>query len=166
MTIRGLQIVPDFISEEEERDLLEAIQSQPWNRSLKRLTQHYGFEYKYTGYTLNPASPIPDFLMPIKSRIETTTGKVYDMVIVNRYMSREGISPHIDHVRLFGDTVVSLSLGSSAMMRFERGHEQKDVMLTQRSVAILQEDARYRWKHSIPPVREMRISVTFRKVSE
>ncbi len=162
--IKGLTYIPHFISNDEETLLLEKINAQSWNTSLKRLTQHYGYEYKYTGYTLNPASPIPDFILPIKERIEKITGNTYDMVIVNRYLPKEGISPHIDHIKLFGSSVVSLSLGSNAIMKFEKDNLSKNLLLEKCSLAILQEDARYKWKHSIPSVKEMRISITFRNI--
>ncbi len=47
MDIEGLKFAEEFITPAEEVLLLENINKQPWNASLKRRTQHYGFEYDY-----------------------------------------------------------------------------------------------------------------------
>lgn len=43
----GLVLKLDLISEEEEEGLIAAIKQGNWNTSLKRRTQHYGYEYNY-----------------------------------------------------------------------------------------------------------------------
>ncbi len=171
MDLAGFTYIPNFITIEEENQLFNEISNKPWNTSLKRLTQHYGFVYDYSNPKLNEAETIPDFIMPIKTRIENQLNQTFDMVIVNRYLPGEGISPHTDHVKLFDDTIVSLSLESECVMVFSRDRQNpKEVTLERRSIVILQEDARYKWRHSIPArkvdngkKRDIRISITFRR---
>ena len=43
----GLEYVPEFISIEEQDELLSCIQSEKWLDDLKRRVQHYGFKYDY-----------------------------------------------------------------------------------------------------------------------
>ncbi len=171
MDLPGLTYLPNFITTDEENQLINDINNKPWNTSLKRLTQHYGFVYDYSNPKLNEAEAIPDFILPIKTRLENQLNQTFDMVIVNRYLPGEGISQHTDHVKLFDDTIVSLSLESDCVMVFSRDRkEPKEVVLEKRSIVILQEDARYKWRHSIPArkvdygrIRDIRISITFRR---
>ena len=48
--IDGLTIIPQFITKKEERNLINEIENNPWNYDLKRLTQHYGYNYKTRNY--------------------------------------------------------------------------------------------------------------------
>ncbi|MGL4371862.1 MAG: alpha-ketoglutarate-dependent dioxygenase AlkB, partial [Alphaproteobacteria bacterium] len=41
-----------------------------------------------------------------------------DQVIVNEYLPNQGITPHIDCIPCFGNTIASLSLGSASVMDF------------------------------------------------
>ena len=64
-------------------------------------------------------------------------------------------------------------------MRFIRGNNQEviDIEVPQRSVYVMQDDARKKWKHAIPPRkkdiidgvvkhRERRVYITYRKVKQ
>jgi hypothetical protein len=46
--IPGLRLLLDFVSEQEERELLAALERQPWHSLAKRRVQHYGFKFDYT----------------------------------------------------------------------------------------------------------------------
>ncbi|KAE9407144.1 hypothetical protein BT96DRAFT_914754 [Gymnopus androsaceus JB14] len=81
--------------------------------------------------------------------------------IINLYDPGEGISPHVDLLRRFGDGIVGVSLCGGCVMRFERVQEgdedQKDdsdnhvydVYLPPNSIIVLSGDARYKWTHGI-----------------
>ncbi|KAG6812151.1 hypothetical protein H0H92_004150 [Tricholoma furcatifolium] len=90
--------------------------------------------------------------------------------IVNLYRPGEGITPHVDLLRRFGDGIIGVSFGSGCVMQFAKAdgdeaesytsapvEEQKpekeketwDVYLPERSVIVLSEDARYKWTHGI-----------------
>lgn len=175
----GLTIVEEYISKKEEKELIDFIDSQEWSNALSRRTQHYGYEYNYRAQArhknpvLEKTFPIPEkFLKYIKDIDER-----FNQVIVNEYQPGQGISPHIDHVRLFGDTIASISLGSAVMFKFEKKKEEEPVFvyLQPRTLIIMEGDARWRWLHSIPAKktdevngkiikRERRISLTFRIV--
>jgi len=100
-----------------------------------------------------------------------------DQVIVNEYEPGQGIAPHIDCEPCFEDTIISLSLGSDAVMEFQHSKTKGKIplLLKRRSLVILKSESRYNWLHSIPArktdtidnhkiQRENRISLTFRKV--
>ncbi|KAJ7041221.1 hypothetical protein C8F04DRAFT_1080650 [Mycena alexandri] len=103
--------------------------------------------------------------------------------ILNLYHPGEGITPHVDLLKRFGDGIVGLSLGSSCVMQFARVEEADDnvrpkqLFLPERTMIVLSGDARYAWTHGIEKrttdlvgdaepfrivERGVRLSITFR----
>jgi alkylated DNA repair dioxygenase AlkB len=181
MSVPGLRLVEDIVSAEGERILLDFVNSSPWNNTLKRRTQHYGYEYDYTsGTSLRETTAVPElFKYDLCSRFSFPQ----QQCIVNEYVPGQGIGAHIDSPSLFGDTVVSVSLGSHCIMTFSRTDldagtkKEVDIVLPRRSAVILQGEARYEWSHSIAPrksdivagvkvQRQTRVSLTFRDVKK
>ena len=142
--------------------------------------QHYGYKYDYKARGITQdlqLEPIPDWLARYCELLATEEvfTRPPDQVIINEYLPGQGITPHIDCVPCFGDTIASLSLGSPCVMEFSKGAEKIPVLLEPRSLVVLFGDARYRWKHAIPLrktdvmdgmkyQRERRLSLTFRTV--
>ena len=85
-------------------------------------------------------------------------------VLVTEYPPGAGIGWHRDAPQ-FG-VVVGVSLLSACRMRFQMGkgtaRETCAMMLAPRSVYVLTGSVREQWRHSIPPTRALRYSVTFR----
>ncbi|KAJ6619024.1 hypothetical protein B0H10DRAFT_2027336 [Mycena sp. CBHHK59/15] len=74
--------------------------------------------------------------------------------ILNLYNPGEGIKPHVDLLKRFGDGIVGISLGSSCVMKFARVEETEqslplNLFLPERSLIVLSGDARYYWTHGI-----------------
>lgn len=176
LSIPGLTYVPDYISSESEEELLEAIDSQDWCVDLKRRTQHYGYKYDYKARSIDSSSylgPMPYWARDLCSRLRADLifAEIPDQVIINEYMPGQGIAPHIDCIPCFTDTICSLSLESSCIMDFSLGDMKKNITLEPKSLLILQNEARYSWKHGISArksdhgvKRQRRISLTFRKI--
>lgn len=172
--ISGLQYIPDFITADEERTLIKAIDQQPWLNDLKRRVQHYGYKYDYKARWVTPSSyigPLPEWIKSIADKLPFKA----DQAIVNEYLSGQGISAHVDCVPCFGDMIASLSLGSGAVMQFTNAEHKEEIYLEPRSLFVLSGEARYQWTHAIPArksdmvngfkiERERRISLTFRSV--
>jgi alkylated DNA repair dioxygenase AlkB len=98
-----------------------------------------------------------------------------DQVIINEYQPGQGITPHIDCIPCFGETIVSISLNSPCVMEFTHSNANERIvkLLEPRSLIVLEGDARYKWQHAIPKrktdnwsgqkfTRGRRISLTFR----
>lgn len=89
-------------------------------------------------------------------------------MLVTEYRPGAGIGWHRD-APVFGE-VVGISLGGACRFRFRRDTEADrqtfELALEPRSAYVLAGAARWQWQHSIPPVRELRYSVTFRAVGE
>lgn len=180
MPISGLSYIPNYITSEQERNLVQMIDSQSWLTDLKRRVQHYGYKYDYKSRRIDlsmKVGDLPDWLSAIAKRLydEGIFKEIPDQVIVNEYEAGQGITPHIDCEPCFEDTIVSLSLLSSVYMDFSKGDEKIPLWLEPRSIIVLKDESRYDWKHGIASkksdnhngekmVRERRISLTFRKV--
>lgn len=151
--ILGLQYLPDFITANEERTLIEILDQQQWLNDLKRRVRHYGYKYDYKARAVTADSylgSLPDWLMPITRKLPFKPDKAPDQVIVNEYLPGQGISAHVDCVPCFSDTIASLSLGSGAIMQFTNGQKKQELYLEPRSLIILSDPARYKWTHAIP----------------
>lgn len=175
--INGLIYLPEYISQQHHDCLLEQIDSQSWDNSMKRRVQHYGYRYDYKARKVDYEmylGELPDWLhrMARQLHVDGLIEAVPDQVIINEYQPGQGISAHIDCEPCFGHRIFSLSLGSTAMMEFtQKGMEKVEVLLAPRSLVMLYGEARYNWKHAIPArktdngqKRGRRISLTFRKV--
>ena len=175
--ITGLYYIDNFLSDKEEKDLIDFINDQQWNTSLKRKTQHYGYEYNYNSTKLSRTTEIPEKFKEIIEKlnsIDILKNYGFDQVLVNEYEPGQGISAHIDHIKNFDDIIVSISLGSPCEMIFTEQKKKDNIfkqVLKRKSVVILSGDARYKFTHEIPArksdssgKRSKRISLTFRKV--
>lgn len=139
--IPGLKIVPNFISTQEEEELLsvrfhlhcsfncllpfppplKAINDQAWNEDLKRKTQQYGYKFEHASQNVR------SFLGPLPAWLQRETNRLVerglyplmpDQVIINNYVPGQGINPHVDKTHCFDGVVGSLGLGSSCIMQF------------------------------------------------
>lgn len=177
IAVDGLQYIPDFITEEEETTLINLIDNQIWLNDLKRRVQHYGWKYDYQARKISEdlrIGKLPDWLEIYSQKLKNIFEATPSQVIINEYKPSQGISPHID-IPAFGETIASLSLGSSCMMEFSQASQKEMLWLEPRSLIVLKGDARYKWKHSIPArkndkhrgilvKRSRRISLTFRTI--
>lgn len=175
--VPGLIYLPEFISHEEEANLLEFIDGGTWNTELKRRTQHYGYKYSYANrgiFENDHLGDLPIVFDAVCFRLVATGlfSKRPQQVIVNEYQPGQGIASHVDS-SVFGPVIASLTLGSGAIMDFSSGCETKSMYLEPRSLVVLSGDARTQWKHGIPArkndsidgrkrPRGRRVSVTFR----
>lgn len=180
--IPGLVYIPDYITQEEQNQLLSIIEQQVWSTKLKRLVQHYGYQYDYKNGLLASSSylgSLPNWLKSLAERLlqDSLTPILPDQVIINEYQPGQGIASHIDCVPCFGKTIISLSLESSYVMDFIEAQtkEKFSILLSPGSLVVMQEKARYNWQHGIAArkkdtyegreiIRSRRVSITFREV--
>ena len=176
----GLFLYPDLIDEARETQLLNEIDSQVWIVDYLRRLQYYGYRNELEKpYEL---IPFPVLMPPHMEQLskELVERKIIllqpDQVIINEYVPGEGIKPHKDRA-YYENQICGVNLGSGCIMRFIKGINEQviDVEVPRRSVYVMQDDARKKWKHAIPPRkkdnidgqlkhRERRVSITYRKV--
>ena len=170
----GLEYYPEFINEDEERSLVAGIDRLPFEEvrmhgiAAKRRVVHFGVLYGYESWQISPAPQIPDFLLPLRDRVAELMKVDRDALaqaLVTQYPPGAVIGWHRD-APMFGPTVVGISLLSPCRMRFQRGkdarRETHAQVLEPRSAYVLSGAARSAWQHSIPAVKGLRYSVTFR----
>lgn len=175
----GFIYQPDLLTGEEETLLLEHIRSLPFAAVefrgfvAKRRAVHFGVGYDFEERAVTPAPRIPEFLLPIRERaaaIADEPADVFTEALVMAYPPGSVIGWHRDAPK-FGPTVLGVSLGSAARMRFKHTRadgriERAAIILEPRSAYALTGDARAKWQHSIPAVAELRYSITFRSVRD
>jgi len=174
---KGLKVMCDFITKEEEIRLLEWVELGDWLSDLKRRVQHYGWKYNYKLRKVDSASylgPLPTWAQTLGQRLLDLgmVKELPDQVIVNEYVGNQGISKHIDCPDCFRGPIVTISLCETWQMIFRSGNDKFETPLAQRSAVSMDGPARYEWSHEIPQrkneqdsVRGRRISLTFRKVN-
>jgi DNA oxidative demethylase len=169
----GLVYRPELVSVDEEAGLLEVIEALRFDavvlhgRAARRTARHFGLGYDYGARTPQPGEPIPDWLLPVRVRAAALAGRPPDElveILVQRYPPGATIGWHRD-APAFG-TVVGVSLLGASRLRFQRGtgadRRTWEVLLERRSGYVLAGKARTSWEHSIPAVKELRYSISFR----
>lgn len=178
----GLTYQPDFISQEMAEALVMALDGSPWDETLKRRVQHFGYRYDYRARAVAGDAyigPLPEWLCDVVALLVSAGhfSPAPDQVIANEYHPGQGISAHVDCVPCFGDDIASLSLLSPCEMIFRHpvSREKRALMLAPRSLLKMDGPARHEWTHEIPArqadivdgekrPRGRRISLTFRNV--
>jgi alkylated DNA repair dioxygenase AlkB len=178
--IPGLFLYPDFINEEREKELLNEIDNQTWIVDYLRRLQYYGYRNELEKpYDLIPFPiAMPQGIYQLSQEIVEQNILIHqpDQVIINEYVPGEGIKPHKDRA-YYENQICGVNLGSGCIMRFIKGMNDEviDIEVPRRSLYVMQDDARKKWKHAIPPRkkdniegmvkhRERRVSITYRKV--
>ncbi|HET9864359.1 MAG TPA: alpha-ketoglutarate-dependent dioxygenase AlkB [Steroidobacteraceae bacterium] len=169
----GLEFREEFVSADEERELLAAAGRLPlrpfefhgWTGN--RETVSFGWRYDFGQARVEPAPPIPQFLQSLRARAAAFAGLeagALEQALVIRYPVGAGIGWHRD--RPVFDRVFGLSLLSPCTLRFRRrrgaGFERFSLDAPPRSAYLLTGEIRELWEHSIAPVGVPRYSITFR----
>jgi alkylated DNA repair dioxygenase AlkB len=178
--LSGLYLYPDFINETKEEQLLNEIDSHTWIVDYLRRLQYYGYRNELDKpYDLIPFPiPMPPLIYQLSQEIVEQNILLLqpDQVIINEYVPGEGIKPHKDRA-YYENQICGVNLGSGCIMRFIKGKNEEviDIEIPRRSLYVMQDDARKKWSHGIPPRkkdningtlkhRERRVSITYRKV--
>ena len=173
----GFAYALEFLTHDEEAFLLERIRALPLEGAkyreftARRRTVSYGGQYDFDAGKLEPAPPIPEFLMPLREKVARWAALAPDAFVhalVTEYSPGTPLGWHRD-VPDF-EVIAGVSLGGRARMRlrpFRPGQKQnrKDALaleLEPRSAYLMRGVARWGWQHCISETKELRYSVTFR----
>jgi alkylated DNA repair dioxygenase AlkB len=172
----GLRYQPDFVSTDEEQELIARLRQLPLIPFQfgafegKRRIVSFGWRCDYAEHTLREAEELPTWLMPFVKRVEAfaclPTGAIRQ-VLCTEYSQGVGIGWHRDKNHF--EHVFGLSLVSSCKLRFRRksgdNWERFTLETLPRSLYMMAGEPRGTWKHSIPPVDHLRFSITFRTMA-
>jgi alkylated DNA repair protein (DNA oxidative demethylase) len=173
----GLTTAEGIVDSAEERALITRIDDvgltpfrfQGWEG--RRLIASFGWTYDFDHGRLERGEPIPEWLLPLRSRAALFGGLAEDELVhalLIRYDPGASIGWHRDRPAF--EQVIGVSLGASATMRFRRRRserfERTSMPLPPRGIYSVIGEARHEWEHSIAAMEETRWSVTFRTLSE
>jgi len=146
--IRGLACVRNYISASEEADLLDMIDARPWVNVQKRSSQYYG-----PGLSGSRLSGLPGWALALAERLryDGFTREWFDECTVDELLPGQGLGQHTDSALSYGETVISLTLGAPLVMEFRHtsGRLKVPVLVPPRSLLVLNNAARYKWRHGV-----------------
>jgi len=167
----GFDYEPEFITDIEEQALLDWIEGVDFRtfemrgQEAKRRVAHFGWDYGYYDARVTPGVELPEALLPLRDRVaaflDVPASELVE-ALVTEYTPGAGIGWHRD-APVF-DVVAGVSLLAACDFRFRRGEVGRSIPLTmaRRSAYKLTGEARWGWQHHIPPMKELRYSITFR----
>ena len=176
----GFRYEDAFLTAGEEAALIHAIGDVTFSAFemrgvvARRRVAFFGQAYDAT----RPAEPMPEFLLPLRQRAGHWAGIDADalaMALINEYPPGAPIGWHRDAPQY--DIVIGMSLGSPCRMRLrpymppdahagggDRRTTTHELVLEPRSIYLISGPARSAFEHSIPAVRALRYSITFRSL--
>ena len=178
----GLTIMPDWVSECEEHSIMDEIDAEVWDTTIKRRVQHYGFRFQYSRLDVDStaeATCFPKHCQELLIRPELH-GFEFNQLTINEYWPGIGIASHCDTHSAFTDCIAVVSLLADITMDFisHDSTRKVHVCIPRRSLMLMSGDSRYGWRHSIAArksdrdtsgvlrERSRRVSLTFRNCTK
>lgn len=176
---QGLVYVPGFLTLDEERALLAAIAPVALREAkfreyfAKRRVAHFHDEGDAPRYDDESADaftsgPLPPFLTTLRDKVAAHLGlpaRAFIHALVSEYRAGTPIGWHRDKPG-YG-IVAGVSLAGTGTMRFrpylaQDARHTSSIELAPRSLYVMRDAIRFAWQHSMPPMRELRYSITLR----
>ncbi|XP_012677450.1 alpha-ketoglutarate-dependent dioxygenase alkB homolog 4 isoform X1 [Clupea harengus] len=180
----GVFLRENFVTEEEERDLVSKMDEDIWRESQSgRTKQDFGpkVNFKKRRVRVGGFCGLPSISQKLVVRMnqEPLLNAFQPVEQCNLdYNPQRGssIDPHLDDSWLWGERLVTINLLSDTIltMSLDEGcgqFDQRDVSvyvhLSRRSLVVLYGEARHQWKHAIHrrDIHNRRVCSTFRELS-
>ena len=175
---RGFHYREHFITGAEEQLLLDAIAHVVFSDfEMRGVVARRRVAFFGQSYDRATAGSLPAFLLPLRATIAQwadVAAEAFTMALINEYRPGSPIGWHRDAPQY--DIVAGLSLLSACRMKFRpylspassarapRRSATHELVLARRSAYLMTQESRNAYEHHIPPVAELRYSVTFRTV--
>jgi alkylated DNA repair dioxygenase AlkB len=173
----GFRYREAFISPGEEETLIDQIRRVEFSEfEMRGVVARRRVAFFGESYDRGDARPLPAFLLPLRAMIAAWAGceaTAFAMALINEYRPGTPIGWHRDAPQY--DIVGGVSLLSACRMKFRpyrtpaptapsapRRIATHAILLERRSAYLMTQESRSAYEHHIPPVEEMRYSVTFR----
>jgi alkylated DNA repair dioxygenase AlkB len=173
----GFHYRDDFITDADERVLVAAIAGVAFSDfEMRGVVARRRVAFFGESYDRETAGAMPAFLFPLRAAIAEWAGvdaEAFAMALINEYRPGTPIGWHRDAPQY--DIVAGLSLLSACRMKFRpyrrpaaaaeagvRRSATHEITLNRRSAYLMTRESRSEYEHHIPPVAEMRYSITFR----
>lgn len=162
--IKGLKVIYDFITPDEENEILLHAETVPMatKRGGRSSIKRWGNGKCYDNFIVS--DKIPEWLGKIAQKLidNSLLDEMPTEISFNMYDIGDYIAPHIDNEKS-GSIITVLSLFGKADIELTKDNEKLVIPLPPRTLIQLSGDMRFLWRHSIPPVSELRYSLVFRK---
>jgi alkylated DNA repair dioxygenase AlkB len=171
----GFEYRPGLVTPQHEAELIERFQALDFKPFEfhgyfgNRRVVSFGWRYDFAASRVHRAHDVPDFLLPLRDRAAAFAGidpMALEHALLTEYSAGAGIGWHRD--RPVFDDVIGISLGAPCRFRLRRKQgatwQRAAIELMPRSAYLLRGPVRREWEHSIPPLEQLRYSVTFRSV--
>ena len=176
----GLLYRPEFITPDEERELIAHIERLPFREArfrqytARRRVVRFGegdyLESEPDQETDFPRVEFPPFLKDVRARVagwlqRSETDFVHGLV--TEYAPGTPIGWHRDAPHF--EIVAGISLASTCRMRYRAFADKESIFgieLAPRSLYVMKDDIRWQWEHSIPSVKGQRYSITLRTLAD
>jgi alkylated DNA repair dioxygenase AlkB len=172
----GFSYFPDFITEEREIELSDAISRVHLHNFVfrgyeaKRRVASFGYDYHFDNRSISPGEPIPAVFHPL---IADTAGflklpqAAFAKLLVTEYPTGSVINWHRDAPPFELIAGISLLSDCSFKLRpYDRSKQGRGSVISipvkRRSLYVMQGPAREEWEHSIAEMKQLRYSITLR----
>jgi hypothetical protein len=171
----GLHYREDFVTYAEEHALLQVIAKVAFtNFEMRGVVARRRVAFFGASYDGTAAGPLPEFLLPVRASIaqwSEVDPDAFAMALLNEYRPGTPIGWHRDAPQY--DIVAGISLLSACRMKFRpyrapsaptsaRRTATHELVLHRRSAYRMTGESRQAYEHYIPPVAQLRYSITFR----
>jgi alkylated DNA repair dioxygenase AlkB len=172
----GFQYFPDFISADEETDLIREIGSIELHTFVfqgfeaRRKVASFGYDYSFDKRAIKKGQAIPSSFIPVIKKVSEHTGigeEKFAELLITEYPAGSVINWHRDAPPF--DIIAGISLLSDCTFKFRPHEKIKQTrgsiissILNRRSLYIIRDEARTSWQHSTAPVKSKRYSITLR----
>lgn len=172
----GLKLAKEIVTPDEEAQLIDLIERsglEPFalDPTNPRSTRTFGWLYHNADDSISWGEPLPEGFHAVRNRAAALAGITPESLIecmLIRYEPGSIIQPHLD--KPAWNHVIGISLGVPTTMMFRKpvdgDYVHAEAYLPPRSMYLLIGEARHAYQHSLPPVEEVRWSITFRDFSE
>ncbi|CAF1408908.1 unnamed protein product [Rotaria sordida] len=178
-SLDGIYLVPDFLNEDEENNLLNFIDNDIWIPSQSgRLKQDFGIKINFKKQTIKTKyfTGMPMYSKNLIQRLQTyrLIDDFQSVELCNLdYNIQRGshIDPHIDDTWIWGERLITINLLSNTILSLIPNDKNTNkiiyIPLPRRWMIVLYGDARYEYKHGIQRqhIQNRRIAVTFRELT-
>lgn len=180
--IPGLFLFEEFISKEEEREILAYLDSDkdiPWKPATfngRHRGKRWGVHCNLRSRSVDPAeTPLPDFmtriLLPRLKGLPDSSFPNESNAIDYRKSKGDYLKAHVDDRQLSKEPIINLSLAGECFMTFRNtkhstAQDVHKVLLKPRCLQILTGKARYDFSHAIDNsdlLSDRRVSLTMRE---
>ena len=183
VTINGVNVIEDFVSQEEENSLILAIDSRkPWVESQEgRRKQDYGPKISFLKRKVSVGNfgGFPDFSVTLFERMSAKHPDLIQNFVpvefcILEYTPQRGsyIRPHYDDTWIWGDRLITVNLLSDTALRLTKEFKIPPyeilIKMPSRSLIVIKGEARYDWHHSINryDIKARRVALTWREFSD